>query len=340
MTQSPDLRSTSCTDRAESRLTCDVDGATLAPVMSKPGAVAAGFVLASAAFGASASTPNTVRTAPLSEPLLRLPARPADAIGGSEFARRTSGLSAADRDRAVVAELERGNIPSFLGHLTPVKLATHSPDGPTVGATIWVTPDYLAIGSDDDFLYVPLTYYSATIIADRFGSVLPTARMVDAIYEQAAHHLTPAPLPAGPLMCSNLYLEKHQQRIDEQRSGLPLGELISGHKKDLVLTNRLRQVTGRVAIYGWHRAPGAPIQPLSTVHGAQYVDYSHGVRLVSTTVVVDGRPRSIYDALQDSHVAPVLSREGVTRDPWGLMHPRVSGPGPAPAAPVLVARPE
>jgi len=252
---------------------------------------------------------------------LRLPARPAGAIGGTEFARRTGGLSSADRDRAVVAELERGNIPSFLGRLTPVKLTTNASDGQGLAATIWVTPDYLAIGSNDDFLYVPLTYYSATIIANRFGSVLPTARIVDAIYEQSAHHLTPAPLPAGPLMRSNLYLSRHQHRIDEQRSGVPLGELISGHKKDLVLSNRLRWLPGRVAIYGWHRAPGDPIQPLSTVHGARYVDYSHGVRLVSTTVVVDGRSRSIYDALQDSRVAPVLSREGVTRDPWSLMHP-------------------
>ena len=219
-----------------------------------------------------------------------------------------------------------------------MKLTTRAPGGPTVAATIWVTPDYLAIGSDDDFLYVPLNYYSATIVADRFGSVLPTASMVDAIYEQSAHHLTPAPLPAGPLMRSNLYLSKHQQRIDEQRSGLPLGELIAGHKKDLVLTNRLRQLPGRVAIYGWHRAPGDPIQPLSTVHGARYVDYSHGVRLVSTTVVVDGRPRSIYDALQDSRVAPVLSREGVTRDAWGLMHPRASR-SLAPLRPTRSGRP-
>jgi hypothetical protein len=307
--------------------------------MFRPVAVGAGFVFACAAFGALASTPNAARVAPVSEPLLRLPARPPGAIGGSEFARRTSGLSSADRDRAVVAELERGNIPSFLAHLTPVRL-TASPSDGRVAATIWVTPDYLAIGSDDDFLYVPLTYYSATTIADRFGSVLPTARMVDAIYEQSAHHLTPAPLPAGPLMHSNMYLEKHQQRIDEQRSGLPLGALIAGHKKDVVLSNRLRRFPGRVAIYGWHRAPHDPIQPLSTVHGAWYVDYSHGVRLVSTTVVVDGRPRSIYDALQDSLIAPVLSREGVTRDAWGLMHPRASGPGAGPANPFSFARPE
>jgi len=289
-------------------------------VMSRPVTVGAGLMLACALVVALVSPPDTVRAA-ASQPHLRLPPRPADAIGGAEFARRTSGLTSAERDRAVVAELERGNVPSFLGHLTPVKLATNPGNGRVVAATIWVTPDYLALGSDDDFLYVPLTYDSATIVADRFGSVLPTPRMVDAIYEQSAHQLIPAPLPAGPLMRSNLYLSKHQQRIDEQRSGLPLGELISGHKKDLVLSNRLRQVPGRVAIYGWHRAPGDPIQPLSTVHGAQYVDYSHGVRLVSTTVVVDSRPRSIYDALQDARIAPVLSREGVTRDPWSLMHP-------------------
>jgi hypothetical protein len=288
--------------------------------MFKPVMVGAGLAFV-CAFGAFASTPNTVHDALLPQPLLGLPSRPAGAIGGSEFARRTSGFSSEDRDRAVVAELERGNMPSFLGQLTPVKLTTTASNGQAVAATIWVTPDYLAIGSDDDFLYVPLTYYSATTIADRFGTVLPTARMVDAIYEQSAHHLKPTPLPAGPLMGSNLYLAKHQQRIDAQRSGLPLGQLIAGHKKDLVLSNRLRRSPARVAIYGWHRAPGDPIQPLSTVHGARYADYSHGVRLVSATVVVDGRPTSIYDALQDSDVAPVLSREGVTRDPWGLMHP-------------------
>jgi hypothetical protein len=293
--------------------------------MSMPVTLGAGLLLAGTALGAFVSTPETARAAALPRPFLRLPARPADAIGGAEFARRTSGLSSADRDRAVVAELERGNVPSFLGHLTPVKLTTPVPAGKAVLATIWVTPDYLAIGSDDDFLYVPLTYYSATIVADHFGCVLPTARMVDAIYEQSAHHLTPAPLPAGPQMRSNLYLEKHQQRIDEQRAGLPLGDLISGHKKDLVLSNRLRQYPARVAIYGWHLGPGHPIQPLSTVHGAQYVDYSHGVRLVSQTVVVGDRPRSIYDALQDSQVAPVLSREGVTHDPWALMHPFAVG---------------
>jgi hypothetical protein len=302
-------------------------------MMLRPMTGAVGVVLACAGLVAFAPAPEVVHATSFSAPLLRLPARPADAVGGAQFVEQTSSLSSADRDRAVVAELERGNVPSFLRQLTPVRLASVS--GRQAAATIWVTPDYLAIGSDDDFLYVPLNYYSATFIADRFGSVLPTARMVDAIYEQSEHQLKPTPLPAGPLMRSNLYLSKYQQCIDHQRAGLPLGELISGHKKDLVLTNRLRQFPGRVAIYGWHRAPGRPIQPLSTVHGAQYVDYSHGVRLVSTTVVIDGQPRLIYDVLQDRNVAPILSGEGVMRDLWGLMHPltRSASVDPFPLAP-------
>ena len=52
----------------------------------------------------------------------------------------------------------------------------------------------------------------------------------------------------------------------------------------------------------------------------------------------NGIETSFYDALQDSHIAPVLSREGVTQDPWGLMHPRAWEPGPAPADPFTVAR--
>ena len=51
---------------------------------------------------------------------------------------------------------------------------------------------------------------------------------------------------------------------------------------------------GKIAIYGWHRLNGAPIQPLSTVHGACYADYSHGIRLVSETVLVDGKTRFVH----------------------------------------------
>ena len=77
-----------------------------------------------------------------------------------------------------------------------------------------------------------------------------------------------------------------------------------------MLTNLLASNPGRIAIYGWHRLNGSPIQPLSTVHGACYADYSHGIRLVSETALVDGKATSVYDMLQDPVLARVLSDEG------------------------------
>ena len=55
---------------------------------------------------------------------------------------------------------------------------------------------------------------------------------------------------------------------------------------------------------------GKPIQSLSTIHGWRYADYSHGVRLISTRVFIDGKPRSIFDVMRDSRLGDALSGEG------------------------------
>jgi hypothetical protein len=111
--------------------------------------------------------------------------------------------------------------------------------------------------------------------------------------------------------------------IAQQRAAqhAPQGALTAGDKKDLVLTDRLLRAPGRVAIYGWHRASHDPIQPLSTVHGAGYADYSHGVRLVSRTVYVNGASRSIDAVLTDPELAALLVRneEPVDFDAQGLV---------------------
>jgi hypothetical protein len=39
-------------------------------------------------------------------------------------------------------------------------------------------------------------------------------------------------------------------------------------------------VKGKVTIYGGMRADGTFWQPVSSVHGETYTDYSHGLRLV------------------------------------------------------------
>ncbi len=237
------------------------------------------------------------------------------AMSGSEFAKSLSAMDKSGREQAIVSQIIKGNLPDFLRRLKPVQLVQTFGEGKTVTATIFVMPDYLAIGSDRDFLLIPMSWYAATAIAVRLGFILPTKKMVDAIFEQSDVHLSPDPMPPGPKMRSLAYFSEHNRKIKEQRLalGCPLGALISGHKKDVVVTNRLGEILGRVAIYGWHRLSGIPIQPLTIVHGANYADYSHGIRLVSSVVLIDGEPRSIYEVLEDPKLATVLSDEGPIR---------------------------
>ena len=246
------------------------------------------------------------------ELLQKIPARAPKAMTGSEFAHRVEALSGSDREEEIETELLAGDVPQFLRRAAPVTLRDTLPDGSNVRITVCVLPDYLAIGSDRDFLTIPMRLATALDVASHFGFTLPTSKMVDAIYEQAEVHLAPQPLPAGDQMRSTHYYWHHNQLIAEQRMtlGVPLGVLTAGHKKDLVITNRLWRYPDRVAIYGWHRGIDSPIQPLSTVHGWRYADYSHGVRLISTAICVNGKPMSIFEALADPGLSRVLSGEG------------------------------
>jgi hypothetical protein len=241
-----------------------------------------------------------------------IPARPANAPDGSGFAARAEHEDAREREVDITHEILRGNLPTFLRWLKPVRMKARLSDGRRVTATICVMPDYLAIGADRDFLRIPMNLHSATEVATRFGFVLPTPKMVDAIYRQSRAHLTPQPMQAGPQMRSTDYYLRHNRRIAEQRLrlGITLGALISGHKKDVVISNRLATHPDRIAIYGWHKPDGKPIQPLSTVHGVNYADYSHGIRLVSDVMYLDGKPASVHDVLQDPELASLLSDEG------------------------------
>lgn len=244
-------------------------------------------------------------------PVRSIPTRSQAAPTGSEFARRAQDLYGPARDALIRSELFSGNLPDFLRRLAPVTV-TGSGRARPVQITVCVLPDYLALGSDADFVFVPLGLRAALDIAGHFGFSLPTPKLVDAIYEQSVVKLVPLPLAAGDGMRSTAYFVYHSELINRERTAqdAALGELTSGDKKDLVLTNLLWQVPGHVAIYGWHRAVNQPIQPLSTVHGARYADYSHGVRLVSDHVYVNDATRSLQEVLAEPTLARLLTREG------------------------------
>ncbi|MDX1973809.1 MAG: hypothetical protein SFY68_14855, partial [Candidatus Sumerlaeia bacterium] len=103
-----------------------------------------------------------------------------------------------------------------------------------------------------------------------------------------------------------------QQAIETQRTGQALGQIISGIKKDVVVTKELvnRPAPPRVAIYGWHQLNNQPIQPLSLVHENTYEDYSHGIRLVWNQVEFEGNTYSIPELLASTSLSPLVSDEG------------------------------
>jgi hypothetical protein len=175
--------------------------------------------------------------------------------------------------------------------------------------------DYLAGGVDGDLFRLPLCPKTAQIVADHYGCMLPTKKMVDQIWQAATTKLVPNPISPKPGEAgreNSITFRRHNRIIEEQLKS-KVGDLglIAGHKKDIVLTNRLVSAKGKVAIYGWHHLDGMPIQPLYTGHGDFYVDYSHGIRLINKTAKVNGVQRSLEDVLRDKELAHLLSDEGV-----------------------------
>lgn len=241
--------------------------------------------------------------------LVPFPSRPAGARTGSQFMKYTSSMSAEDREKAIFDEIASGNVPQFCRKSVPVRF-TATVSGKLQRATIFVLPDYLAIGSDQDYIRIPMTPITAQKIADRFGYSLPTRKMVNEIYRQASIKMSPSPQPPSPRMVTNEYYERHERMIKDKQPKNSAGKLIAGHKKDVVITNRLLSMPRRVAIYGWHRKNGLPIQPLSLVHHDQYADYSHGVRLVQNVMQVGNFKMLVGDVLKDRRYSVLLSDEG------------------------------
>lgn len=249
---------------------------------------------------------------------LNLPPRPLNALGGTEFAARLTTLDLAAREAAVVAEVRQGNIPDFLRHFVAVRLG----DG---AATLRVAPDYLAVGSDADYFFTPLSPAVAQALADQLDCVLPTRKMVASIHQAAALKLEPSPLPPSDAMTTTPVFAQHNLVVRAQRTAAlaahPLGTLVAGDKKDVVLTPQLADAPGKVAIYGWPKPDGTPIQPLFLGHAASWVDYSHGIRLVRRDMTLRSAPTTVDAVLADPKTCALLSDEGPLADyRYGAVH--------------------
>ncbi|HYC29330.1 MAG TPA: hypothetical protein VEB42_10945 [Chitinophagaceae bacterium] len=231
---------------------------------------------------------------------LTLPARQAGAVTGSELYRQAAGMKWDEREPIIEKEILSGNLPAFLRKF--VRINTSIIDsGKTIKAYYFVSPDYLSVGSNDDWARVPLTPMTAQRIADSLQCFLPTRKMVDDIYKQATVKLEPVPMFA--FRDSAITFWHHHLIIEGQRKGRK--GLIAGIKKDVLMSKR----PDRVTIYGWHKLDGKSIQPLYSGHVNWYVDYSHGIRLVYKRINVRGRWMNYEDVLNHPVYKKLLSDE-------------------------------
>lgn len=174
--------------------------------------------------------------------------------------------------------------------------------------SFFASNDYVSLGESGDMMRMPLRPTTAQQVADFYGTQLPTSKMVDAIWANAPVKLVPTPIKPNPYVNLRSFLT-HSNIIDLQIPTEVVNTLLAGHKKDVVISRNMP--VGRVVIYGWHRPNGSRVQGRTGVHSANYLDYSHGIRLIAPMMKVDEQVISVNDVLRSPELSPLISDEGL-----------------------------
>jgi hypothetical protein len=282
-------------------------------------------------------------------------------MNGTDFVAAYAKATAYQWEQAAVRLAEQGGLVDWPW----VTLDLSTPDG-AHRAKVRVRSDYLAVGTPQDYVRLPLTPRTAQTICNMRGSMLPTPWLAYQAWKQAPVRLDPTPM--APNAGANLrQYEAHSRAIDAQLKALARApeQLVRGHKKEVVVANI--PSAGKVLIFAWYKAHNGPasnqlpdgmpldvydngqpmlvnvngvqilnpkrqpIQPLSNVHGDFYVDYSHGIAEIDGAAELDGTPIATCDLYQHPTLSALVNRDGPVRVPRypADRSPAVHGPSPS-----------
>lgn len=260
----------------------------------------------------------------------KIPERPANALTGSQFIATNdfgdmnSKENQYKMEQAMLAEIAKGNIPSFC---RPENMKTLAMKANGITVQYKAGLDYMAIGSDNDFVRVPMTPILAQALSEKYGWGLPTRDMTRAIYASSDIKLSGIGYITAPKgtaehykqqlkMQGNEYIVRHTADINKQ-----LGEeglrrlrggkgLVAGHKKDVIISRYAVDNPDSLDFDGLY-INGAPIQH-NPAHESTYRDYSHGFRPIDgnvTVIDINGKAVTMpyYQALKDPRIASVLN---------------------------------
>lgn len=243
---------------------------------------------------------------------------------GSEFAKLITGKDGIDRESLIYNAAIAGSVPSWIKDDEWKSIyIVETVAGVPRTLKLWVTPDYFAIGTSTDFLRMPMRPTTAQKIADHFHAILPTRKIVDAIYEQADVKTSIGPpkgLDLAKMGGSEAFIASNAE-INARIAGK--SGLVAGGKKDLVIGPNLDG--SHLAIYSSPFSGSGPVRPADYItkdglripqyqsypspHVFTHVDYSHGLRMVFGKGELDGKLVDLF-ALFQSPLFSMVSDQG------------------------------
>lgn len=257
----------------------------------------------------------------------KLPERPSDALTGSQFMQEMQKLgnmnnkpTQAKMERLIEQEIAKGNLPSFCRPENMKTLTMEGRDGTQVQFKAGL--DYLAIGSDDDYVRIPITPILAQNLSEKYGWGLPTRAMAHSIHDLADIKLVGIGLvnnEEDELKMQGIgFMQRHNKDINKQLGAKGLERLrsgkalVAGHKKDVIISRYvIDHPNGAMDYSGLYTDGKNPVQD-NPAHEWTYRDYSHGFRPIGGDVVIaypDGSTQSMkyYDAIKNPQIAKILN---------------------------------
>lgn len=258
-------------------------------------------------------TETKVTTNEKYEPIPRLSER---ALSGREFMEEYKKLEPAQRHMLVLQQLAIGNVPDHFKQFETIRVES----GKGNVLEMQVARHGLRIGTDADYVEVPLDGPTAMAAAEIYGCTLPTPWISDQIHTAAEANGGIVPFISAPEIAKRLSIEWNPNKPDGnwmrsaefvaernrmlreycQKHGITDEQLTYGYHKDI--THPLPGTTkpGMLEIYGGCYASGDRVQPISGgFHGAKYFDYSHQARFIRATIKINGKVMNISDFMNN-----------------------------------------
>lgn len=244
-----------------------------------------------------------------------------------EILRRLPKSDCFERDDMVLEFFQAGHIPMFYQHWCSVPVK-----GKKLSGLIYVLPDFLCLGTDEDFVRARVNPPVAEKIGALIEAQLPTSKMVDDIYAASQKlYAQPWGPPYDKSMLLTARWEPQDAKIKETflKKEYKLSKVVAGHLKNVVVGIGIDHKFDKkawkwklmkpedqakvVGIYGWFEADGKVIQgpnPNWKSHPIPYADYSHGTRFVHREMMIGNEVVAVDDVLKDPERCDLLSREG------------------------------